>query len=329
MRIKKPLLVIFLGLGLLTSCTKDEGFTPEPDQDFRQEMRKFVMGLSKYAKQSRPEFLIIPQNGIELVSQSGEPTGPAANDYLAAIDGNGQEDLFFGYDHDDRATDPAETNRLIKYLNISKQAGNSILVSDYCSTAKNISNSYSWNRENGFISFAATERELNIIPKIAVHEENKLNIKNLSEAKNFLYLINPNGFTSKQAFIQAVTATNYDVLIMDLYFTDGQKFNNQEIAQLRKKANGGSRLLISYMSIGEAEDYRPYWDASWQKNRPSWIVAENPDWKGNFKVKYWDKEWQSIIYGNDKSYLRNILDAGFDGAYLDIIDAFHYFEDLQ
>ena len=329
MRIKKPLLVIFLGLGLLTSCTKEKGFTPEPDQDFRQEMRNFVMGLSKYAKQSRPEFLIIPQNGIELVSQSGEPTGPAANDYLAAIDGNGQEDLFFGYDHDDRATDPAETNRLIKYLNISKQAGNSILVSDYCSTAKNISNSYSWNRENGFISFAAKERELNIIPKIAVQEENKLNIKNLLEAKNFLYLINPIGFTSKQAFIQAVTATNYDVLIMDLYFTDGQKFNNQEIAELRKKANGGSRLLISYMSIGEAEDYRPYWNASWQKNRPSWIVAENPDWKGNFKVKYWDKEWQSIIYGNDKSYLRNILDAGFDGAYLDIIDAFHYFEDLQ
>lgn len=329
MGIKKPLLVILLGLGLLAACTKDEGFTPEPGQDFRQEMRNFVMGLSKYAKQSRPEFLIIPQNGIELVSQSGEPTGPPANDYLAAIDGNGQEDLFFGYDQDDRATDPAETNRLVKYLNISKQAGNSILVSDYCSTAKNISNSYSWNQKNGFISFAATERELNIIPKVAVHEENKLNIKKLSEAKNFLYLINPNGFASKQAFIQAVTATNYDVLIMDLYFTDGQKYNNQEIAQLRKKANGGSRLLISYISIGEAEDYRPYWDSSWQKNRPSWIVAENPDWKGNFKVKYWDKEWQSIIYGDDKSYLKNILDAGFDGAYLDIIDAFQYFEDLQ
>lgn len=98
---------------------------------------------------------------------------------------------------------------------------------------------------------------------------------------------------------------------------------------MSKKANTGSRLLISHMSIGEAEDYRPYWNASWLQEVPSWIIAENPDWKGNFKVKYWDKEWQSIIYGNDQSYLKKILDAGFDGAYLDIIDAFNYFEDLK
>jgi len=33
-----------------------------------------------------------------------------------------------------------------------------------------------------------------------------------------------------------------------------------------------------------------------------------------------------IIYGNNNSYLKKILDAGFDGVYLDIIDAFEYFE---
>lgn len=318
-----------IGTSLLTACSRDEGFSHEPDQDYRQEMRNFVIGLSKYAKQEKANFLILPQNGIELVSQNEEPTGPPAEDYLNAIDGNGQEDLFFGYDGDDKATDQAETNRLVKYLNISKQAGNTILVSDYCPTAKNISDSYTWNQERGFLSFAATERELNIIPKVPVQHENKLNSQKLSEAKNFLYLIKPSGFASKQSFIQAVTATNYDVLIMDLYFSDGQAFTGQELSQLRKKANGGSRLLISYMSIGEAEDYRPYWNASWQQNRPSWIVADNPDWRDNFKVMYWDKEWQSIIYGNDQSYLKKILDAGFDGAYLDIIDAFNYFEDLQ
>lgn len=35
--------------------------------------------------------------------------------------------------------------------------------------------------------------------------------------------------------------------------------------------------------------------------------------------------WQAIIYGNDNSYLKKIIDAGFDGVYLDIIDAFEYF----
>ena len=53
---------------------------------------------------------------------------------------------------------------------------------------------------------------------------------------------------------------------------------------------------------------------------------ENPEWSGNYKVRYWYKEWQNIIYGNDSSYTKRILDSEFDGVYLDIIDAFEYFE---
>ena len=52
----------------------------------------------------------------------------------------------------------------------------------------------------------------------------------------------------------------------------------------------------------------------------------NPEWAGNYKVRYWDPEWKRIIYGEDDSYLDRIMNAGFDGAYLDIIDAFEYFE---
>ena len=37
-------------------------------------------------------------------------------------------------------------------------------------------------------------------------------------------------------------------------------------------------------------------------------------------------DWQKIITENDESYQKKILDAGFDGVYLDIIDAFKYFE---
>ncbi|MNE97806.1 hypothetical protein D3C80_1962160 [compost metagenome] len=80
------------------------------------------------------------------------------------------------------------------------------------------------------------------------------------------------------------------------------------------------------MSIGEAEDYRYYWDASWNSSKSSWITAGNPDWPGNFKVKYWNEDWQKIIYKNSDSYLSKILTADFDGVYLDIIDGFEYFE---
>ena len=64
----------------------------------------------------------------------------------------------------------------------------------------------------------------------------------------------------------------------------------------------------------------------WESNPPSWLAEENPDWRGNYKVRYWDENWQSIIYGDDNSYLKRITDAGFDGVCLDIIDAFEYFE---
>jgi len=59
---------------------------------------------------------------------------------------------------------------------------------------------------------------------------------------------------------------------------------------------------------------------------PAWLLSENPNWPGNHKVYCWDPEWQTIIYGNRDSYLVKILAAGFDGVYLDLIDAFEYFE---
>ncbi|RZJ55337.1 MAG: hypothetical protein EOO45_29570, partial [Flavobacterium sp.] len=158
------------------------------------------------------------------------------------------------------------------------------------------------------------------------HNENNAVVSDLSQVKNFIFLINPENYSSKQAFINAVTATNYDLVIIDL-FANEQMLTAGDITQLKNKANGGKRLVICYMSIGEAEDYRYYWNSSWNADKPEWIAAENPDWPGNYKVKYWNNDWQGIIYRNDNSYLDKITTAGFDGVYLDIIDAFEYFEE--
>lgn len=325
MKNKIILIVSFL---ILLSCNKDDDNNLENETEFKQEMRKFVIGISQYAKAIKSDFLIVPQNGIELVSDNGDITGQSHTAYLSAIDANGQEDLFYGYDNDDQATSVKDNSYLREFLDISKNTGNVILVTDYCSTPLNMTNSYLENENLGYISFAADQRELNNIPNfpIPINHENNIVVTNISQVKNFLYLINPSNYTTKNAFIAAVTSTNYDLLIMDLYFSDGTAFTSTEINQLKIKANGGKRLVISYMSIGEAEDYRYYWQPTWNSNKPSWLDAENPDWAGNYKVKYWSTEWQNIIYGNDNSYLKKILDSDFDGVYLDIIDAFEYYE---
>ncbi|MCX6334786.1 MAG: endo alpha-1,4 polygalactosaminidase [Bacteroidia bacterium] len=191
-----------------------------------------------------------------------------------------------------------------------------------------MSDSYTRNNTSGYVSFAANHRELDNIPGFPspVYSENTSVITSLSQVKNFLYLINPENFSSKTDFINAITSTNYDLLIMDLFFNETTEFTAGEVTQLKDKANGGKRLVISYLSIGEAENYRYYWQAGWKSGNPFWLDDENRAWKGNFKVRYWEPEWKKIIFGNDDSYTKKILNNGFDGVYLDIIDAFEYFE---
>jgi len=216
---------------------------------------------------------------------------------------------------------------MIAFLDICEQYGIEVLTTDYCSSYDKVDDSYTYNQAKNYISFASPQRELNVIPDYPSepYNVNSFDIQSLANSKNFLYLINPENFTTKQDFITAVSQTDYDIIIMDCFFNN-EEFTASEINSLKTKKNSGIRIVISYMSIAEAEDYRYYWQDSWINNPPNWLEDENPDWEGNYKVCYWDKDWQSIIYGNDNSYLKKIINAGFDGVYLDIIDAFEYFE---
>ncbi|WP_306352166.1 endo alpha-1,4 polygalactosaminidase [Flavobacterium sp. '19STA2R22 D10 B1'] len=321
--------ILFILLSLLSlGCSSSDGSKSDDEVvNYRQEMRDFVVGISTKAKSSNPNFIVIPQNGIELISNDDNANGSLNMNYLNAIDGHGQEDLWYGYDNDNQETPAATTNYINAFLNRSKTAGKTILVTDYCSTTSKVNQSYTANNALSYISFAAHRRELDAIPSFPtpIYHSNANVITKLSEAKNFLYLINTSSYSSKAAFISAVQTTNYDVLIMDLFFND-DAFTSTEITALKQKANGGKRLIICYMSIGEAENYRYYWQSSWNTHKPDWIQAENPDWEGNYKVKYWNTEWQGIIYRSNTSYLKKIMDAGYNGVYLDIIDAFEYFE---
>ena len=315
--------LLLLAVLLTTSCNRPE---VTPCDDYRQAMRDFVVRISETARAQHPDFIVIPQNGIELVTVGEDANAELAATYLAAIDGHGQEDLFYGYERDDKPTPAAETDYLLSYLRRSKQTGNCILVTDYCSRSEYVAGARNRCDAEGFVSFAAPSRELDVIPAGAPTHENAQDIVRLSDAQNFLYLLNNERFDSKSAFIDAVANTNYDVFITDLFFTDGTPFTAAEVERLKQKANGGKRLVICYMSIGEAEDYRYYWQSEWKRDKPAWLARENPEWRGNYKVRYWDPAWQEIICGAGDSYLNRILAAGFDGVYLDIIDAFEYFE---
>jgi cysteinyl-tRNA synthetase len=296
--------------------------------NYRQEMRDLVIAIKTYAQSQHPGFVIIPQNGHELISLDGTPTGTLSTEYLDAVDGLGREDLLYGYYTDNIATPGSIADEMILFLDKASSAGKTILVTDYCWTGTKVDDSYTRNNsKERYISFAADSRELDTIPSypVPIYNENSNDITLLSDAENFLYLINPGTWASKNDLLNAIQTTSYDVIIMDLFFND-TALSQSDINSIRTKACGGSRLVTAYMSIGEAEDYRYYWNSNWNTTRPSWLGAANPSWPGNYKVRYWNREWQSILYGNESSYLYKIINAGFDGVYLDIIDAYEYFE---
>ncbi len=175
----------------------------------------------------------------------------------------------------------------------------------------------SWSPDGQWIAFESREGQEEDLPsalwRIAVEKPA------LSAVNDFLYQL-------QNLNLQAIGNTAYDLVVMDYSAEGGDDtaFTAAQIAAL-KHSPGGEKIVLAYMSIGEAEDYRFYWQRWWQPSDPIWLDEENPDWRGNYKVHYWDPSWQAIIF----RYTDRLLAAGFDGAYLDIIDAYEYYIDQR
>jgi cysteinyl-tRNA synthetase len=89
------------------------------------------------------------------------------------------------------------------------------------------------------------------------------------------------------------------------------------------------KLVLAYLDIGEAEDYRAYWGDDWvapsadQPGEPDFLVTIDPDgWSGNYPVAFWDERWKNIVIHGENSLIDMVLDDGFDGVYLDWIEAY-------
>lgn len=149
--------------------------------------------------------------------------------------------------------------------------------------------------------------------------------------RTFAYVLQAEALApSRPAAARLLAGCDRDWIVLDPSYDASPegKWTPADIRSIRRGKPG--RSVLAYLSIGEAEDYRPYWNPAWDADRdgapdasaPAWLGAENPDWKGNYAVRYWQADWQRIVL----SQLEDILQAGFDGAYLDLVDAFESFE---
>ncbi|MCK5266792.1 MAG: endo alpha-1,4 polygalactosaminidase [Spirochaetes bacterium] len=125
--------------------------------------------------------------------------------------------------------------------------------------------------------------------------------------------------------ISDIAKSPYDLVVID-YAQDGSRNTEFSKAQILRIQNSG-KIVLAYVSIGEAENYRFYWKKHWSKsNHPDWILKLNQDWTGNFIVKFWHPQWKKIIYNGLNSYISRIISAGFDGVYLDRIDTYRFWK---
>lgn len=128
----------------------------------------------------------------------------------------------------------------------------------------------------------------------------------------------------------------FDMLIVDATTGRGSggAFTAADIERLKRKPDGGRRLVLSYLSIGEAEDYRPdYFTSEYMtEDAPDWLMNENPQWKGNRIIRFCKEGWQRTVLGDDDgrslynsiepSPLYRLVELGLDGVALDRVDVY-------
>ena len=99
--------------------------------DFREEMRRFVQSIGKFARGHRPDFMVIPENGLELLVKI-DPSDPdvrhLARTYMRSINGIVQDGLFYGVPELDKPTEEKRRESLLPLARIAKKAGLKVLV---------------------------------------------------------------------------------------------------------------------------------------------------------------------------------------------------------
>ena len=105
------------------------------------------------------------------------------------------------------------------------------------------------------------------------------------KTKSFAFVLQADKLASQRGeALKILRASGRDILILDAKFggEDGSSWSKSDIAALKKAQDG--RIVLAYLSIGEAEDYRDYWDATWDANKdgkpdagaPAFLCGLNP-----------------------------------------------------
>jgi len=171
---------------------------------------------------------------------------------------------------------------------------------------------------------AGTDVEKPVTPRIMLipepDENQAMRRAILGEVETWFYLLDSD---LAEPVVEQIAGSEYDLVVIDFISSESGNADYPMADMVKRIQEGGQgKIVLAYIDIGEVESYRAYWREDWHVGDPEWIAGDDPDgWQENYPVAFWNDEWREIWLG-PSGLIRDIVTAGFDGVYLDWIEAY-------
>ncbi|MCQ2914611.1 MAG: hypothetical protein MJ247_05395 [Alphaproteobacteria bacterium] len=319
--------------------------------NYRELLRDIIYTFNTFAKAKNPEFKIIIDSGFELLTRNGweNHLDELHRAELAGAKTDDEKFLLklFSPEHPIAAGTPmrrfvnsirgivltntycSEKSGKLSEENqkIVKDYGINLLAFEHCNNEKEQIEAY---KELDKLKIPAhidldQKAKFDFVPQLAeIHKENTDTIDSLDKVKNILVVTNTRNYSDKDLFLDKISKTNYDLVIIDPFFKDSQEISNEDIRELKSKRVGSRRLVYAVLNISVAKDTKPYWEKSWKQGKPNWLRFIAPEGNGNIIVDFWNPAWKRIL----GVYFRSIMDLGYDGILIQGLDIHKTYEKI-
>ena len=315
--------------------------------NYRELMRDITVAFSEFARRTNPDFKILAFEGRDLLTQGqwendleelhkaelagaktederfllklfspeeSIPVGMPNRRYLQALDGIVFENLVCG-----GKTPSEETKKVLE------DNGITVFAVEHCRAEKSMRAGLAELEKKKIAAHADTDSSKKFDTVKSAEKlfmENQKNVLSLQDVRNLRVMKNSTDFASKGDWVDALAATNYDMIAVDPFFRFNRPLTKEDVQRLKHKKLGAKRLVFAVLNISLAEDTRPYWELTWKPKSPYWLrfpIADNPS---AVMVDYWNTEWKRII----GVYFKEIVALGYDGVLLEGLDAHKTFE---
>jgi len=302
--------------------------------NYRGYMREIVEDLATYAENRDPNFVVVTRPGFDLLTWSRREfelaeikrdplakipmdaivqVGTPMRRYIQSIDGfilNGQFCAPLRVPGADLAA-------ILKL-------GLKGMTVEHCKTPDDATAALQTAVRMGMVSHIDLDEtdDFARLPTRRPSPENPRNVETLLGARNMVMMLDSRNYATREEWMAAMAATNYDVLVTDGFYKGNRPLSKDEVHHLKFKEMGARRLVLARVSVGYAEDERFYWQREWGIGEPTWIQALGPDRPGQYAIEFWNPAWKAII----GRYFAGIMDLGFDGVVLDGVEAYRRWE---